>query len=174
MTQDEFIVIWKNLLPGLRIFILKMTSYSKEDAEDLIQETYIKAHSGLHTYDKKFSAKTWVYSIARNKFSDDYRKKRIRYDVNNRIPETDNPLKEFVFDSNLSVGNFVLKDIADAVDQLDPKERVLFQMLIEGYKYDEIAEKCKQPIGTVKARIFAARRKLWDTLKDYEDVSSCR
>ncbi len=171
MTKNEFVVIWKDLLPGLRNFTLQLTSYNKEDAEDLIQETYIKAQLAIESYEAKFSPKTWVYSIAKNKFNDDYRKKKRRAAINNPIPDLETTFHEIVTDSNLGVSSFVMKDILDAINQLDEKEKEPFLLLIEGYQYEEIADKLEQPIGTIKVRIFSARRKLWDLLKDYEDIA---
>lgn len=177
MTKDEFIPIWEELLPGLKNFALKLSSYNVEDSEDLVQETYIKVQMSLDKFDSAFSLKTWVYSLANNKFIDDWRKKKRRAPINNRMPtmsfnnEEDKHVKEIVSDSNLGESSFVLSDILAAVEKLEEKEKRPFKMLLDGYQYDEIANELDQPIGTIKVRIFAARRKLWNFLKEYSDVS---
>ncbi len=64
-------------------------------------------------------------------------------------------------------GSFAVKEISAAVNAFSPEYREPFSMFLAGYKYNEIAEKMNLPLGTVKSRIFFARKKLREQLKDY-------
>lgn len=175
MNQNEFITAWKEILPGLKSYAMKLCSYKKEDAEDLVQETYIKAQLALETYNKNFSKKTWLYAIAQNKFLDDVRKKKIRSNINKPLlmfESEDGNLttsKEALTENN-GISSIMIEEFQKAISRLDEKERIPFQLYVDGYLYTEISEKCCQPLGTIKVRISNAKRKLWQALKEYEDI----
>ena len=68
---------------------------------------------------------------------------------------------------NTPEGSYAVKEISGAISQFSEEYRVPFNMYVAGYKYHEIAEKLGLPLGTVKSRIFFARKKLRDQLGDY-------
>lgn len=172
MNEKQFLSAWQEIIPSLRAFCLQLTSYNKEDSEDLIQEAFINAFKSYKSYNNSTKFQTWVFNIAKNKFIDDYRKRKVRATVNNRMPETEMGVFDSSFESNLSLSKFVAEDIEYAINKLDDKCREPFKLHVAGYQYDEIAKKCNQPLGTIKVRIFAARRKMWDILKDYDNNST--
>ena len=150
----------------LRRFALKLTA-DKEEADDLLQETSLKALDNEDKYTPDTNFKGWMYTIMRNIFINNYRK-TVRDQT--FVDHTDN-----LFHLNLSQdsgfdsteGNYDLKEIRRIVNALPKEYRVPFSMYVSGFKYREIAERLGLPIGTVKSRIFFTRQRLQKDLKDF-------
>lgn len=151
----------------LKSFAFGFTN-NEEEANDLLQETFLKAL----TYRSKFKVKTnlkgWLYTIMRNTFINNYRK---AMRANTIIDRTD---EQYFINSGITPKGFVdpesifsHKYIMTVVKALEPEYRVPFEMYNEGFKYKEIAAKLDLPIGTIKSRIFLARKKLMESLSDY-------
>ena len=150
----------------LRRFALKLTSDS-EDADDLLQETSLKALDNEDKYTPDTNFKGWMYTIMRNIFINNYRK--IVRDQT-FVDQTDNLYhlnlpQDSGFES--TEGNYDLKEIRKIVNALPKEYRVPFSMYVSGFKYREIAVKLALPIGTVKSRIFFTRQRLQKELKDF-------
>jgi RNA polymerase sigma-70 factor (ECF subfamily) len=143
-----------------------------EEANDLVQETFIKAFGSLKTFDHNYRFSTWLYKIAANCSIDYLRKRKIDSmsldkpiatkdgDVQMEIPDnTHNPEKD-LRSHEQSIG------IEDAIDSLPDKYReVIVLRHKEDKPYEEIASLLNVPVGTVKARIFRARELLKKKLK---------
>lgn len=150
----------------LRRFALKLTA-DIEDANDLLQETSLKALDNEDKYTPDTNFKGWMYTIMRNIFINNYRK-TVRDQT--FVDQTEN-----LFHLNLpqdsgfesTEGNYDLKEIRKIVHSLPKEYRVPFSMYVSGFKYREIAEKLGLPIGTVKSRIFFTRQRLQKDLKDF-------
>ena len=150
----------------LHRFALKLTA-DHEEANDLLQETSLKALDNEDKYTPDTNFKGWMYTIMRNIFINNYRK-TVRDQT--FIDQTDN-----LFHLNLpqdsgfesTEGNYDLKEIRKIVHSLPKEYRVPFSMYVSGFKYREIAEKLGLPIGTVKSRIFFTRQRLQKELKDF-------
>ena len=150
----------------LRRFALKLTA-DPEDANDLLQETSLKALDNEEKYTPDTNFKGWMYTIMRNIFINNYRK-TVRDQT--FVDQTDN-----LFHLNLpqdsgfesTEGNYDLKEIRKIVNSLPKEYRVPFSMYVSGFKYREIAEKLGLPIGTVKSRIFFTRQRLQKELMDF-------
>ena len=150
----------------LRRFALKLTA-DIEDANDLLQETSLKALDNEDKYTPDTNFKGWMYTIMRNIFINNYRK-TVRDQT--FVDHTEN-----LFHLNLpqdsgfesTEGNYDLKEIRKIVHSLPKEYRVPFSMYVSGFKYREIAEKLGLPIGTVKSRIFFTRHRLQKDLKDF-------
>lgn len=151
---------------ALKYFAMSLTM-NDEDAQDLLQDTILKAL----TYKEKFIAKTnlkaWLYTIMKNTFINNYRRKiKTKTVIDNtadlyyiNIPQDSGLASpESVFNS---------KEIKEAIAELEEEYCTPFMMYFEGFKYKEIAEELNLPIGTVKSRIFIARKKLMDNLQDF-------
>lgn len=133
------------------------------DAEDLIQETIVRALTNEDKFQEGTNIKAWLFTIMKNIFINDYRKKSKRNTV---IDTTDNLyyLNASSTISNAGERAFVMNDIRNALMKISNELRVPFLMHYKGYKYHEIAEQLNLPLGTVKSRIFFARKELKDLL----------
>lgn len=166
MTGTEFSVKVNTLTTSLKPFALKLTK-DMEDANDLIQETMMKAYRNRDKFADGTNLKAWMYTIMKNTFITNYQRMVRR---NTFIDTTDNLHYINSTDSTIQNGayqNFALGDINKAVDNLPESYKVPFVMHFRGFKYHEIADKLSIPIGTVKNRIHIARKDLKDTLKIY-------
>lgn len=150
----------------LHRFAMKLTA-DKEEADDLLQETSLKALDNEDKYTPDTNFKGWMYTIMRNIFINNYRK-TVRDQT--FVDQTEN-----LFHLNLpqdsgfesTEGNYDLKEIRRIVNSLPKEYRVPFSMYISGFKYREIAERLGLPIGTVKSRIYFTRQRLQRDLKDF-------
>ncbi len=137
------------------------------DAEDLIQETIVRALINKDKFQEGTNIRAWLFTIMKNIFINDYRKKSKRNTV---IDTTENLyyLNSSSTISNAGERTFVMNDIRNALLKISNELRVPFMMHYKGYKYHEIAEQLNLPLGTVKSRIFFARKELTSILgKDY-------
>jgi len=138
-----------------------------ETAKDLLQETFYRALSNKDKYHGGTNIKAWLYTIMRNIFINNYRKKARQQTV------FDNTANDFLLDFNQNaVANAAevtisLKEINALISQLPNIFRFPFMMYFEGYKYNEIAEKLHEPLGTIKSRIHFARKLLKEQLIRY-------
>ncbi len=147
-------------------FAYKLTS-DHEEANDLLQETSLKALDNEEKYIPDTNFKGWMYTIMRNIFINNYRKV-VRDQT--FVDQTDNLYhlslpQDSGFES--TEGSYDLKEIRKIVNSLSKEYRVPFSMHVSGFKYREIAEKLNLPLGTVKSRIFFTRQKLQEELKDF-------
>ena len=146
-------------------FAFKLTA-DREEANDLLQETSLKALDNEEKFTPDTNFKGWMYTIMRNIFINNYRK-TVRDQT--FVDQTDNLFhlnlpQESGFDS--TEGAYDLKEIHRIVNALPKDYRVPFAMYVSGFKYREIAEKLGLPLGTVKSRIFFTRQRLQNDLKD--------
>lgn len=148
--------------------VLKRYAYSltlnMEDAKDLVQETFYKALVNEDKFDAQTNIKAWLYTILRNTFINDYRRKSKK----EKIFSSD--VKDFVLNSKPAESNpesdVNYKDLNVLVNSLEPEFRIPFQMHDDGYKYQEIADELGLQLGTVKSRIHFSRKKLMDKIGD--------
>jgi len=151
---------------GLEYFAYNLTS-DREDAKDLMQDTFMKAIAYKDKFREATNLKAWLYTIMKNTFINNYRrqvKSRTIIDQSEDLYYLNNAKDQN--DRNPSV-IYNAKEIHKQVDALQDEYKVPFTMHTEGFKYKEIADHLELPIGTVKSRIFLARQKLMDTLSDY-------
>ena len=150
----------------LHRFALKLTA-DREEADDLLQETSLKALDNEDKYTPDTNFKGWMYTILRNIFINNYRR-TVRDQT--FVDHTDNLFhlslpQDSGFES--TEGNYDLKEIRKIVNTLPKEYRIPFSMYVSGFKYREIAERLGLPIGTVKSRIFFTRQRLQKDLKDF-------
>jgi RNA polymerase sigma factor (sigma-70 family) len=144
-------------------------SFTKDinDADDLLQETYLKAIRYNHLYQEGSNLKAWLYTIMKNTYINNYRSLKMRRHV---VENTEDLTSYHLVKSasaNKAEAEFVFEDVNTALRYLAEEYRIPFLKYFEGYKYCEIAEELQIPIGTVKTRIFVARRMLRSKLKMY-------
>jgi RNA polymerase sigma-70 factor (ECF subfamily) len=138
-----------------------------EDANDLLQDTLLKAFTNRDKYTDGTNLKAWLYTIMKNTFITNYQR-MVR--KNTFIDTTDNLHYINSMESSTDNGaytSFAMDDINRAIENLDSAYRVPFMMHFRGFKYHEIAAKLDIPIGTVKNRIHIARKELKGKLKVY-------
>lgn len=164
MSTIEFNTSFNKLSPILNAFAYKLTQ-NVEDARDLFQETAFRAMANRDKFRAGTNHKAWLFTIMKNIFINNYRKK-----VKNRTvsDSTDNLYylnsgKRTI--NNTGEGTVLIKELKSMIADLDEVVRVPFMMHYEGYKYQEIADKFDLPLGTVKSRIFFARRDLKAKIK---------
>jgi RNA polymerase sigma factor (sigma-70 family) len=166
MTTLEFSYSITSFYPKLKSFALKLTR-DMEDAEDLIQETLLKAFSNRNKFEDGTNLKAWTYTIMKNTFITNYQRIARRktfidssenlYHINSASSKVEND----------AVNKFTNADIQHAMSKLEEVYKIPFDMFFSGYKYHEIADHLSIPIGTVKNRIHIARKELKESLKLY-------
>lgn len=161
--QDRLLDLQDNLLN----FAYMLTA-NREEAKDLLQDTTLKALDNEDKYIDNVNFKGWVFTIMRNIFINNYR----RVVRNQTIIDQTEDLYHLNLpqDSGFTSpeGSYTVKEITKAINSFGEEYRVSFAMHVAGYKYHEIAEKMDLPLGTVKSRIFFARQRLQEILKDYK------
>jgi RNA polymerase sigma-70 factor (ECF subfamily) len=163
MDTKNFARQFNELETILKAYALKLTS-NGNDAEDLFQETAYRAFKYRHMFKSKTNLKAWLMTIMRNIFINDYRKKKKNRTLSNWT-ETD-LLSNSNQHSTANGGelNMAVEEIQTVIDKLDNHLVVPFSMRFNGYKYQEIADELSLPLGTVKSRIFMARKALQSNL----------
>jgi len=166
MSQAEFSSMIISHQDFLRQLALKLTK-SNNDSDDLMQETLFKALKNREKFQEGTNIKGWLYTIMKNTFINAYRKRK---NQNTFIDETENKYFINMRETEKSVSTDSIVDhkyVMKQVNSIDKTYLETFMMYYNGYKYEEISEILDIPLGTVKSRIFLARRKMMDKLKDY-------
>ena len=156
MTALEFTNQVQQLSYALKPVAMNLTR-DFDEAKDLVQETLLKALTNRDKFKAGTNLKAWLYTIMRNSFINNYNKITKR---SSNIDSDDyflyiNTDQNFIT-QNGATGKFALNDINKAIEGLDEDFRTPFMMYFTGFKYLEIAEKLRIPIGTVKNRIHIA------------------
>jgi len=160
--QAKLLGLQSNLLN----FAYILTS-NRDDAYDLLQDTTLKALDNEDKYVDNVNFKGWVFTIMRNIFINNYRKVVRSATIMDQTEDLYH--LNLPQDSGFETpeGSVAAKEITAAINSFSDDYRIPFSMHVAGYKYNEIAEKMNLPLGTVKSRIFFARQRLQQTLKDY-------
>jgi RNA polymerase sigma-70 factor (ECF subfamily) len=165
----ENTVSFKNNLENIQKYLLgfayKLTG-NREDANDLLQETSLKALCNENKFVPDTNFEAWMSTIMKNLFINRYRK---TMSSQARVEYTDNPyLLNLAKDSGCNTdGNYDLKEIVRAIHGLPVEQKIPVTMYASGFKYIEIARKLNIPTGTVKSRIHFARIKLQAELREF-------
>lgn len=162
-------------MDALYNFALKMTGDS-DDANDLVQETYLKAFRFFDKFEKGTNCKAWLFRIMKNTYINNYRKKtkepgKVDYDEienfyeNIKASSTDSAhLEKELYD------NLLDDELSGAISSLPEDFRTVVILCdIEGMTYEEIADFIDCPVGTVRSRLHRARKMLFTKLYDYAD-----
>lgn len=151
---------------NLMAFAMKLT-LNKEKAQDLVQDTNLKALKNEAKFVDASNPRGWMLTIMRNIFINNYR----RSTRENIVLDTsdDGYLLNLPQESGMSNPEdaFALGEITSIIEKIPEDYRQPFNLHVAGYKYEEIADKLRMPLGTVKSRIFTIRKQLREILKDY-------
>lgn len=155
---------------------VRMTQSSWE-AEDLVQETYMKAYNSFHRFKKGTNCKAWLFKILTNTYINLFQKKKIRSSVEDKGFLEDfyifNRFEEDIPAFGDVIGEGFLKrlvsdDVLAAIDRLPPEFRtVIILSDMESLSYQEIADILDCSLGTVKSRLYRGRRLLQKSLWEY-------
>src|SRR6478736_5274282 len=167
MTAVEFNELEYTASKSLKIPALKFT-HNHNDANDLIQDTILKALRNRTKIKTGTNIKAWLYIIMKNTFISNYHKVDKRNTLVDPIDEGYNFNVSSTISFNEGAANIAGKEISRAIANLDKTFRVPFMMHYEGFKYNEIADYLNIPMGTVKNRIHVARKQLMAELKEYK------
>ena len=176
-NDEQLYVSFKNEaephMDALYNFAVSLTT-DRDDAYDLVQETYIKAFRFFDKFETGTNCKAWLFRIMKNTYINDYRKRskqpeKVDYnDVENFYEEikasfvNNNHLEEEIF------RNLLGDEITGAIESLsDDFKTVIVLCDLEGFSYEEIAEITESPIGTVRSRLHRARKILFSKLYEY-------
>jgi RNA polymerase sigma-70 factor (ECF subfamily) len=165
------------LLPGLYSAAFRLTR-NAADAEDLVQETFLRAYRGFHQFEPGTNLKAWLYRILTNTFINSYRKKQ-------REPQTDSldETEDWYLYSRMAergtepsaetsvIESLPDEDVQEALSSLPDQFRIAVLLAdVEGFSYKEIAEITEVPIGTVMSRLHRGRKalekRLWDVVRE--------
>jgi RNA polymerase sigma-70 factor (ECF subfamily) len=165
-SKESFKERLLGLQGNLMSFAYQLTT-NKEEAEDLLQDTTLKALTNEDKFADDTNLKGWIFTIMRNIFINNYRQTVRKATI---LDQTDD-----LYHLNISQesglitpdGSYSVKEITQAINSFNDEYRIPFSMHIAGYKYSEIAQHLDLPLGTVKSRIFFARQRLQIILKDF-------
>jgi RNA polymerase sigma-70 factor, ECF subfamily len=159
MSTTEFHSRFDQMTTILHSFAYNLTK-NGEDAKDLFQETAYRALTNRDKFRPGTNFKAWLFTIMKNIFINNYRKK---VKANTIMDSTDNLYyinSGSVVISNQAESSIMMKELTKMIEGLDDSIKIPFLMHYQGYKYQEIADHLELPLGTVKSRIFFARKEL--------------
>ncbi len=157
MTKREFSTEFAKWTSYLKGFAYNLTR-DKHLAEDLYQDTAVAVFRNQDKFSSGTNMKAWLGVIMRNLFINSYRKKKRRGLI------FDNSKESYLLNDNNNrvtnegEGNIAMTEMLSLINGLEDGLRIPFVMTYEGYKYEEIASHMQLPIGTIKSRIFHARK----------------
>lgn len=158
MKNTDFISNYTKLDGLLLGFAIRLTS-NKVEAQELYQETLYKAFLNKEKYKDGTNFKSWITTIMRNTFINGYRKKQTRNRVEQPI-ENCIEVNRLYTTENKAHSNIMMNEIWAAIKLLKKQYSDPFLLFYQGFHYNEISKVMNLPIGTVKSRIFTARKKL--------------
>jgi len=147
-------------------FALQLTA-NKEDAQDLLQDTTLKVLDNQDKYIDNVNFKGWVLTVMRNLFINNYHKVVRTQSIVDQNADLYNLdiTNESGFDSPDT--SYQLNEINRVIENLEDDLKIPFSLYLSGYKYQEISDRLQLPLGTIKSRIFFARKELQGKLKAY-------
>jgi len=163
MTKSEFYTQLPLLTKSLKPFAFNMTKNS-EDAEDLIQDTIYRALKNFEKFKPDTNLKAWLYTVMKNIFINNYRKKSkyqmVTDPVDNDILLNNCKIKTY----NLADRQLLQEELNTVLKSIKPELSKPFVMHHQGFKYEEISSSLEVPLGTVKSRIFLAKKEMQQVL----------
>ena len=166
MSTTEFNQMLVSNADFLKPFAINLTR-DTEAANDLYQETLYKALANQEKYHVGTNIKAWLFTIMRNIFINNYRRKAKQKTIFDSTPNDFLLNQKQATVANAAEGSIRLKEIQAAIEQLPEIFKTPFLLYFDGYKYNEIADALHEPLGTIKSRIHFARKLLKEQLSRY-------
>jgi len=160
-NQDNFLYIIERYKLKLFNYVRRISDVCDEDAEDILQEVFLKVYLNMNDFDQDLKFSTWIYSIARNHTISSHRKRRARAE-GYAIPIDDETVKNIMIelDAPKAIDEYFLQsNVQKILDKLESKySEVLVLKFIEEKNYQEISDIIKKPMGTVASMINRAKK----------------
>jgi len=154
-------------------YVMRRSKATKEDAEDIVQSSFIKMYRNINDFDTTLSFSSWAYRITHNELIDWYRKQKRNPQFVSSADDED-IFASIAGDINIekeAIQTETKKEIGDIIKKLDPKyQEIIFLRFFEDKSYEEISDILQIPPGTVAIRLSRAKKILQDTLKGYVDA----
>lgn len=161
--QDNFVFIIRRYSQKLSRYIRRLTAISAEDAEDILQEVFIKVYKNLNDFDLDLKFSSWIYRIAHNEVISHHRKRQAR-PQGHSIGLDDAAARSLASDLDIARGadkRLLKEKISRILERLDEKHReVIVLKYFEEKSYEEISDIIKRPAGTVASLLNKAKQKL--------------
>lgn len=161
------------LIDSLYNFAYRLT-LDEDDANDLVQETYLKAYRFFDSYEQGTNAKAWLFRILKNSFINEFRKKskepsKIDYNEVETFYNSEDVDENITADLRVeSISDMIGDEVANALNTLAVDFRTIIILCdLEGFTYEEMSKILDIPIGTVRSRLHRARNLLKEKLKNY-------
>lgn len=174
--KEKLEIFDKEFMPHINSmynFAYRLT-FDQDDANDLVQDTYLKAFRFIDSFEQGTNAKAWLFRILKNSFINDYRKKskepaKVDYQEVEAYYNSDDVDRQITPDLRVeSLQDMIGDEISNALNSLDVDFRTVIILCdLEGFKYDEMAKILDIPIGTVRSRLHRARNLLKEKLSVY-------
>ena len=167
--NSQFALLWQKYNKQIFASVLKIVR-SIDDADDIVQDTFLKAFNALHSYNQTFPFPAWLYKIASNTCIDYFRRKRIRPISIENINRDGGDIYDIISDKSTPIdvniiNNETKEELLKAVEQLPLRYKQCIQLRhFEELSYEEISIKMDLPLGTVKITLFRARKMLLNML----------
>lgn len=173
LKDEQFEKEFMPYIDALYNFGFRLT-LDEDDANDLVQETYMKAYRFFDSYEPGTNAKAWLFRILKNSFINDFRKKskepaKVDYQEVETYYNSDDIDEKITTDLRTETLQDMLGDeVANALNALAVDFRTVIVLCdLEGFTYEEMAKILNIPIGTVRSRLHRARNLLKDKLREY-------
>jgi RNA polymerase sigma-70 factor (ECF subfamily) len=145
-------------IPGLRAFAISLSG-SADRADDLVQETVIRAMANIGSFTPGTNMSAWLFTILRNRFRSEYRKRR------REVEDPDGSYLASLKAAPEQFGRLEFKELIEALAELPYVQReALLLVAASGFSYDEAAAICGTAVGTIKSRVSRARQRLAELL----------
>lgn len=167
--SSQFALLWEKYNKQIFANVLKLVR-SIDDADDIVQDTFLKAFNALHSYNHTFPFPAWLYKIASSTCIDYFRRKRIRPISIEHINQNGGDIYDIIPDTSIPIdvhmiNNEMKEELLKAIEQLPLRYKQCIQLRhYEELSYEEISLTMNLPIGTVKITLFRARKMLLSLL----------
>lgn len=160
-TFDQLVIEQKK---SLEPYAWSLTR-NEEDAKDLIQDTLYRALVNKDKFQEHTNIRAWLFTMMRNIFINNYRRQKKFTKVSSDVPQDYYLFQRDKVAYNNGLMNSGLKEIKNEINKLPEIFKTTFEMHFNGFKYQEIADTLKEPLGTIKSRIHFSRKVLSSRIK---------
>lgn len=172
-NQDSFVLITGRYKVRLFSYIKRLTNIRDEDAEDLLQDIFLKVYLNLNNFNRKMKFSSWIYAIARNQVFSHHRKVSVRPEGYADVLD-ENISRQLITDINaidIIDREISRQKISQAIFRLKSKYReVIFLRFFEEKSYQEISDIIRKPVGTVGSMLDRAKKELRDNFLKIEKI----